>query len=157
MTTRASTARGQDKQQFQGRVRNWRKQWDLASDTAKYKLLKWVPTDERTEDRAFSRFPNLRPILSEFPQHQKFSPLLVPSGSGQELAVNSELELSKLSAAPQSLPNSIDTTVAARSSSVHPNGILPDPANTPLLDAPAQPANQLHPMDLSSAAMRDAR
>ena len=44
MTTRASTARGQDKQQFQGRVRKWRKQWDLASDTAKYKLLKWVPT-----------------------------------------------------------------------------------------------------------------
>lgn len=44
MTTRASTARGQDKQQFQGRVRKWCKQWDLASDTAKYKLLKWVPT-----------------------------------------------------------------------------------------------------------------
>lgn len=93
MTTRASTARGQDKQQFQGRVRKWRKQWDLASDTAKYKLLKWVPTgtplcilnvypitdnacmhcyaflaktldsaDERTEDRTFSRFPNLRPV-----------------------------------------------------------------------------------------------
>lgn len=93
MTTRASTARGQDKQHFQGRVRKWRKQWDTAGDTAKYKLLKWVPTgalrsidrskcwflicqvfllltvrtlvplaDERTEDHANPRFPQLQPV-----------------------------------------------------------------------------------------------
>ena len=91
MTTRASTARGQDKQQFQGRVRKWRRQWDIAGDTAKYKLLRWVSTgltqmsacidavltsplrllpysqlhaEERTEDRTGPRFPGLLPVRS---------------------------------------------------------------------------------------------
>lgn len=75
MTTRASTARGQDKQQFQGRVRKWRKQWDLASDSAKYKLLKWVPTEERTEDKLTPRFPNLLPIAEHSSQRLGAAPL----------------------------------------------------------------------------------
>ncbi|DBA85600.1 hypothetical protein WJX77_011624 [Trebouxia sp. C0004] len=70
MTTRASTARGQDKQQFQGRVRKWRRQWDIAGDTAKYKLLRWVSTEERTEERTGSRFPGLLPVVKPVSQRQ---------------------------------------------------------------------------------------
>lgn len=72
MTTRASTARGQDKQQFQGRVRKWRRQWDLAGDTAKYKLLKWVSTEERTEDRSSPRYPGLLPVIKVSSPQQRF-------------------------------------------------------------------------------------
>lgn len=73
MTTRASTARGQDKQQFQGRVRKWRRQWDIAGDTAKYKLLRWVSTEERTEDRTGPRFPGLLPIVKPVSQRQNLT------------------------------------------------------------------------------------
>ncbi|DBB06738.1 TPA: hypothetical protein ACH3X3_009408 [Trebouxia sp. C0006] len=76
MTTRASTARGQDKQQFQGRVRKWRRQWDIAGDTAKYKLLRWVSTEERTEDRTGPRFPGLLPVVKPVRQRQNLG--LVP-------------------------------------------------------------------------------
>lgn len=76
-------------------------------------------------------------------------------------------ELSKVSGAPQPHPvsthgstapphTSTDITVAAPSSSVHLDGMLPDRAKEPLLDAPAQPALQLQPVDLSSAGMQDA-
>lgn len=75
MTTRASTARGQDKQQFQGRVRKWRRQWDIAGDTAKYKLLRWVSTEERTEDRTGPRFPGLLPVVKPVRQRQKLAPV----------------------------------------------------------------------------------
>lgn len=75
MTTRASTARGQDKQQFQGRVRKWRRQWDLAGDTAKYKLLKWVSTEERTEDRSLPRYPGLLPVIKVSSAQQRFATL----------------------------------------------------------------------------------
>jgi len=62
MTTRASTARGQDKQQFQGRVRKWRKQWDATGDSSKCKLLKWLATEEKTGEQPGPRFPNLHPV-----------------------------------------------------------------------------------------------
>ncbi|KAL0042962.1 hypothetical protein WJX79_005288 [Trebouxia sp. C0005] len=74
MTTRASTARGQDKQQFQGRVRKWRRQWDIAGDTAKYKLLRWVST-ERTEDRTGPRIPGLLPVIKPVSQCQSLVPV----------------------------------------------------------------------------------
>ncbi|KAK9831815.1 hypothetical protein WJX74_010481 [Apatococcus lobatus] len=65
MTTRASLARGQGQQHFEGRVRKWEKRLTPATPGAVHGLwlLKWQAADEASaEERSRARYPHLIPV-----------------------------------------------------------------------------------------------
>lgn len=67
MTTRARLAQGVVKEQFEGRVRKWKRTWSTVgktseADDARLQLLKWVQTDEVTQELAGPRHPHIKPV-----------------------------------------------------------------------------------------------
>lgn len=71
MTTRGSLARGQTEKTFTGRVRHWEKKLVPASagtEVSRIVLLKWVPTEEKTEGLPGPRYPDLVPVKDAPPK-----------------------------------------------------------------------------------------